>query len=87
MKRSRPRRVRRRGIARIDQPSTRTHGWFVRSQFRERPNGTYGPRHQKFFGDHTYGGKRRALQAAKAYLASVEHPRRKSVTRRISRAA
>jgi hypothetical protein len=77
MKRTRPRRVRRRGITRIDQPSTRTHGWFVRSQFRERPNGTYGPRHQKYFGDYSYGGKRRALQAAKAFLASVARESRR----------
>jgi len=47
----------------------------VRSQFRERRDGSYGPRHQKFFGDYSYGGKRRALQAAKEYLAHVE-PRR-----------
>ena len=87
MKRSRTRHIRRRGITRIDQPSTRTHGWFVRSQFRERPNGTYGPRHQKFFGDFSHGGKRRALQAAKAFLASVERPRRRTGMRRISRAA
>lgn len=71
MKRSRPHRIRRPGISRIDQPSTRTHGWFVRVRFRERRDGTYGPRHQKYFGDYSYGGKRRALQAAKKFLARV----------------
>lgn len=81
MRRSRSRRIRRRGISRIDQPSTRTHGWFVRSQFRERPDGSYGPRHQKFFGDYSYGGKRAALQAAKEYLAHVEPRRRPAKAR------
>ncbi len=87
MRRSSSRRVRRPGISRIDQPSTRTHGWFVRSQFGERADGTYGPRHRKFFGDHSHGGKRRALQAAKQYLALVQRPRAKKKARRMSRAA
>lgn len=87
MRRSHSRRIRRPGISRIDQPSTRTHGWFVRSQFRERADGSYGPRHQKFFGDYSHGGKRRALQAAKEYLARVQRPRARKRMRRISRAA
>ena len=87
MRRSRARRIRRRGISRIDQPSTRTHGWFVRAQFRDRPDGTNAPRHQKFFGDHSYGGKRAALQAAKEYLALVQRPRSRTARRRILRAA
>ncbi len=77
MKRSRPRPVRRRGISRIDQPSTRTHGWFVRTGFYRRRDGSYGPRHQKFFGDLSYGGKRKALRAAQGYLAAVERAGRK----------
>ena len=87
MKRRRPRRIRRRGISRIDQPSTRTHGWFVRAQFRNRPDGTNAPRHQKFFGDYTYGGKQAALRAAKEYLALVQRPRSTRVRRRMLRAA
>jgi len=63
--------VRRRGISRIDQPSTRTHGWFVRSGFYERKDGTYVPRISKYFGDFTHGGKQRALKAAQTYLAKV----------------
>ena len=59
----------------------------MRSQFSARADGTYGPRHRKFFGDHSYGGKRRALQAAKAYLALVQRPRTKKKARRMSRAA
>lgn len=56
-----------RGISRIDQASTRTHGWFVRVGFRARRDGTYVPRRSKFFGDATYGGPRRSLRAARAW--------------------
>lgn len=87
MKRTRARPVRRRGISRIDQPSTRTHGWFVRAAFHRRPDGTYAPRHRKFFGDVTYGGKRRALRAAQEYLAIVARGRRKPKARAVKRAA
>src|SRR5256714_8956965 len=75
MKKTRSQPVRRRGISRIDQPSTRTHGWFVRVNYRGRRDGSYGPRHQKFFGDATYGGKSKALPAAQAYRAAVEGAR------------
>jgi hypothetical protein len=77
MKQTRAQPVRRRGISRIDQRSTRTHGWFVRAGFYKRPDGTYAPRHRKFFGDATHGGKRRALRTAQAYLAKVEPAGRK----------
>jgi len=70
--------IRRRGISRIDQPSTRTHGWFVRAGFSKRPDGSYAPRHRKFFGDASHGGKRRALRAAQEYLAIVQGGRRKA---------
>ena len=71
MKRTRSRPARVPGISRIDQPSTRTYGWFVRTGFYKRRDGSYVPRHKKFFGDFTYGGKRRALRAARAYLAKL----------------
>lgn len=87
MKSTRRRSVRRRGISRIDQPSTRTHGWFVRAGFYERADGTYGPRHRKFFGDAGHGGKRRALRAAQAYLAKLPRGGRKSRVRATRRAA
>ena len=87
MRRRRPRRIRRRGISRIDQSSTRTHGWFVRADFRDRPDGTNAPRHQKFFGDYTHGGKRAALRAAKEYLALVQRARAKRARRRMVHAA
>lgn len=73
--RSQPRR--RRGISRIDQPSTRTYGWFVRTGFYKRRDGSYVPRYRRFFGDLTYGGKRRALRAAEAYLAELERTRQR----------
>ena len=74
---------RRRGISRIDQPSTRTHGWFVRAGFSRRPDGSYTPRHRKFFGDAGYGGKRRSLRAAEEYLAIVAGGPRKQKSRAV----
>ena len=67
------------GISRIDQPSTRTHGWFVRAGFYRAKKRIYAPRHRKFFGDVSHGGKARSLKAAQAYLKSVT--RQKSATR------
>ena len=63
--------VRRRGISRIDQESTRTHGWFVRVGYFETRQGSYRARHTKFFGDASNGGKKKALAAAEAFVASV----------------
>lgn len=60
----------RRGISRIDQDSTRTHGYFVRVGWQRRRDGSYGPQFRAFFGDVSYGGKRRALRAARAWLAA-----------------
>jgi hypothetical protein len=56
-----------RGISRIEQPSTRTFGWFVRIGFRTRRDGSYAPRHTKFFGDASHGGPHKALRAARAW--------------------
>jgi hypothetical protein len=82
----RPRRPRRPGISRIDQDSTRTHGWFVRAGFYTRADGTSAPKHRKFFGDAGYGGKRRALKAAMEYQRIVTRVRRKRA-RSVRRAA
>lgn len=68
---TRTRTGRRRGISRIDQDSTRTHGWFVRVGYHERRDGGYGPRHTKFFGDIGHGGKRRALEAAEKFITQI----------------
>jgi hypothetical protein len=87
MKKTPSKPVRRRGISRIDQPSTRTHGWFVRVNYHGRRDGSYGPRHQKFFGDATYGGKRGALRAAQAYRAAVAGARGRKRSRGLIHAA
>src|SRR5258706_14824160 len=69
--------VRRRGISRIDQESTRTHGWFVRVGYYETKQGSYRARHTKFFGDVSNGGKNKALKAAEAFVAKVSKAQRK----------
>jgi hypothetical protein len=81
-KKTRARAGTRRGISRIDQPSTRTHGWFVRLGYHQRRDGTYGPKHRKFFGDASYGGKRKALRAAQSFVAKVLRTGRKRGGRR-----
>jgi hypothetical protein len=58
------------GIYRVDHEASRTHSWLVTIQRRGR---IYNRR----FSDRVYGGKRNALQAAKAYrnrLASQLQP-------------
>ncbi len=47
-------------ISRVDHEASRTHSWLVRIQRRNRM-------HCRHFSDAAHGGKRRALQAAKAY--------------------
>lgn len=65
-------RGKRRGISRIDQESTRTHGWFVRVGYFETRNGTYRAKHTKFFGDVGHGGKKNSLKAAEAFVKQVD---------------
>ena len=48
------------GVCRIDQPSHRTHGFFVRLQRR-------GKMYSAFFTDLKHGGKAQALAAAQAH--------------------
>jgi hypothetical protein len=48
------------GIYRIDQDASRTHSWLVTIQRRGRI-------YHRHFSDRVHGGKRRALEAAKAY--------------------
>jgi hypothetical protein len=59
------------GISRIDQPSTRTFGWFCRFGYRPTPRGTR-PRYTAFFGDASNGGKRKALTKAVAWLKHLQ---------------
>jgi hypothetical protein len=59
------------GISRIDQTSTRTHGFFVRVGYHRTREGAWRPKHRSFFGDASHGGKAKALKAATKWLKSV----------------
>jgi hypothetical protein len=52
------------GISRIDQPSHRTHGFFVRLQRK-------GKIHTAFFTDKMHGGRAPALKAAQVYVRQL----------------
>lgn len=52
-------------IARIDQDSKRTYGWYVRVRFK-------GKTHSKFFPDLKLGGRTASLLAAIAWRDSTE---------------
>jgi hypothetical protein len=72
--------ARRPGISRIDQESTRTHGFFARFGYARDKNGTWRPKHRAFFGDATYGSKRKALAAAEAWLGKVERAEKRAAS-------
>lgn len=61
-----------RGITRIDHPSHRTHGWFVRVGYSGLGKQA---RHTRFFSDRTHGGVAAALRAALAFRNSAERQR------------
>ena len=52
------------GISRIDQPSRRTYGFFVRLARK-------GKIYNAFFADQTHGGKRKALEAARLHYQKL----------------
>ena len=52
-------------VARIDQESKRTHGWYVRVRY-------YGKTHSKFFSDKKNGGRYSSLLAALAWRDATE---------------
>lgn len=52
-------------IARIDQESKRTHGWYVRVRFQ-------GKTHSKFFSDKKCGGRYSSLLSGIAWRDSTE---------------
>ena len=56
------------GISRIDQESTRTHGYFVRVGYHRTKEGAWRPKHRSFFGDAGHGGKEKAFKAATKWL-------------------
>jgi hypothetical protein len=57
------------GISRIDQTTSRTHGYFVRVGYRKTAKG-WRPKASAFFGDASHGGKAAALKAAEKWLKS-----------------
>lgn len=59
------------GISRIDQASTRTHGYFVRVGYHRTKDGAWRPKHRAFFGDASHGGKAKALKAATRWLKGI----------------
>jgi hypothetical protein len=59
------------GISRIDQPSTRTHGYFVRVGYHRTKDGAWRPKHRAFFGDASHGGKAKGLKSAEKWLKDV----------------
>lgn len=59
------------GVSRIDQESTRTHGYFVRVGYHRTRDGAWRPKHRAFFGDASHGGKAKALKAAVKWLKGV----------------
>ena len=61
------------GLARVDDPASRKHGYLVRLQWvkGKKPGEHNKPRIKRYFGDHSHGGKRLALRAALAFRAWV----------------
>jgi hypothetical protein len=55
------------GISRIDQPSRRTHGYFVRVGYRMTSSGSR-PSASAYFGDASHGSRKKAWEAAEAWL-------------------
>ena len=57
-------------IARIDQESKRTHGWYVRVRF-------IGKTHSKFFSDKKCGGRYSSLLSAISWRDKIEKKMRR----------
>ncbi|HEX2778620.1 MAG TPA: hypothetical protein VHM30_03910 [Gemmatimonadaceae bacterium] len=55
------------GISRIDQESRRTHGYFVRVGYKMTDGGSR-PTASAYFGDASHGGRKKAWEAAEAWL-------------------
>ena len=55
------------GISRVDQKSTRTHGYVGRLGYRQTETG-WRPAFKAFFGDASNGGPEGALKAAESWL-------------------
>lgn len=70
------RKIRHKNITRIDHPTKRTHGYFVRIQWK-------GERRMKFFSDGVYGDRLSALDAALAWRNATESELGKPRTDRV----
>ena len=66
------------GISRIDQESTRTHGFFARFGYARDKSGTWRPKHRAFFGDASHGSKKKALAAAETWLSKIERSEKRA---------
>lgn len=55
------------GISRIDQESRRTHGYFVRLGYKMTDGGSR-PSASAYFGDASHGSRKKAWEAAEAWL-------------------
>jgi hypothetical protein len=64
------------GISRVDQDSTRTHGWVVRLNYEQTASG-WRPKHTAYFGDATHGGPNKSLAAAEEYLKKLQRSSKK----------
>lgn len=59
------------GISRIDQESTRTHGFVGRVGYRRTDSG-WRPQFTAFFGDRSHGGAAESLRAAEKWLRAIK---------------
>ena len=59
------------GISRIDQESTRTHGFVGRVGYRRTDSG-WRPQFTAFFGDRSHGGANESLKAAEKWLRAIK---------------
>ena len=59
------------GISRIDQESTRTHGYVGRVGYRRTDSG-WRPQFTAFFGDRSHGGAAESLKAAEKWLRQIK---------------
>ena len=57
----------------------------MRVGYHTRRDGSYGPRHTKFFGDVSYGGKRRSLKAAEKFLGTLKTAPKKTARKRVAK--
>jgi hypothetical protein len=59
------------GISRIDQESTRTHGFVGRVGYRRTDSG-WRPQFTAFFGDRSHGSAAESLRAAEKWLRAIK---------------